>query len=814
MKIKLIFLTICFNLLYSLSYEQPNSNEVFNKLMIIDSLNMKPVAFSTVAIYNDLNKNIDTTGITDTSGVFVFFPKKSDNYFARISSIGYEDKEVQIELATMSLPSKVIKIFVMPNFDSLQSVKVLSRRTRLIEAIEGGYKFNADQVAGATGSVIELLKRVPGVTLDGSENISLLGRSPTVMVNGRKVNLSGSDLTVYLKSLSASEVKSVEINNNPDARYDAGGNGGILNIMLKKNKESGLYGNISSDISTLLSTNQSANINYKRGKFNLTGSFNYTYRHDIYTRKNNFQNKALPDSLYLFNQNMKSDQNQKGHSFKVGASYDLDSNSSIVFSFFNAYFWSHTPWVTSSEIFNRMDDFQSRYIENEINEVNNNFFIYDVLYNKTFKNNSKLSIGFNYSKYNNLETDTSFRIFYNRDNVLIENQFNQQAKMVTAKPYNVTSTNIDYSSVIFKSMKLDLGGKFNTFSTESDFDSFIYDSIQNSYVLDPLLSNYLHYNENVAAGYAILSGHLNVLNFRTGIRYEHTNYKLSSKSSDSSFNRSYFNLFPNFNLSYNSKDKKTNYSLNLTKQIQRVPYSWLNPFLNTKTLGQYTVGNPNLKPYTTYKMEFQYSKSYGSGNFFMASLYYSISNDMFNGTFNYDSSANMNVQSYANLGNSLTYGGYLVLQNNITKWFNFNAYLAGTLPTFASKNKEDILLPNLFYMTGNLSLNFTLPEKTQIQLYGYCVTKNNNFQLQNLTNGNLSIAVQHKFIKDRLTASINLEDIFNINNFPTRFNNQNVFLTSDNKLRTRYFKIGLSYNFGKVFESHSNKDIKKDQRVD
>lgn len=774
---------------------------------------MKPVAFATVVVYNYLNRNIDTTGITDTSGIFFFNPGISVKYIAKVNSVGYKDKETPITFTKTSFNSSEERIRVVPNFDSLQSVMVLSRRAKLIEAIEGGYKFNADQVAGVTGSVIELLKRVPGVTMDGSENISLLGRNPNVMVNGRKVNLSGRDLTVYLKSLSASGVESVEINNNPDARYDAGGNGGILNITLKKNTESGLYGNISSDISTLLSTNQSANINYKRGKFNLTGSFIYTYRHDIYIRSNNFQNKALPDSLYLFKQNMRSDQNQRGHSIKVGASYDLDSNSSIVFSFFNAYFKSHTPWVTNSDIFDRTNDFQSRYIENENNGVKNNFFIYDVLYNKEFTKNSKLSLGFNYAKYNNLETDTSLRSFYNKD-VFIENQFNQLAKMITTKPYNVTSTNIDYSNGIFKSMKFDLGGNFKTFSTESDFDSFIYDSIKNNYVLDPSLSNYLHYNENVAAGYAILSGHLNVLNFRAGIRYEHTKYNLSSKLSDSSYNRSYFNLFPNFNLSYNSEDKRTNYSLNFTKQIQRVPYSWLNPFLNTMTLGQFTTGNPNVNPYTTYKLEVQYSKSYGSGNFFLASLYYSNSKGVFNGTFNYDSSANMNIQSYANLGNSSTYGGYLVLQNNIAKWFNFNAYLAGTVPTFTSKIREDILLPTLFYITGNLSLNFTLPEKTQIQLYGYCVTKNNNFHLQKLTNGNLSIAVQHKFFKEHLTASINLEDVFNISKFPTRFNNQNVFLTSENKLRTRYFKVGLSYDFGKAFESHSNKDLKKDQRVD
>jgi hypothetical protein len=95
---------------------------------------------------------------------------------------------------------------------------------------------------------------------------------------------------------------------------------------------------------------------------------------------------------------------------------------------------------------------------------------------------------------------------------------------------------------------------------------------------------------------------------------------------------------------------------------------------------------------------------------------------------------------------------------------------------FACIYPADILLPGLFSFVGNLILNFPATDRTQIELYGYYVSDNNDFQLRNGANGNISIAAQHKLFKNRLTLSVNVEDIFNIDQFPVSIDAPNIYL--------------------------------------
>lgn len=450
------------------------TNKTQYAFTIADSSTLQPVPFSTVLIYGSSNKKLIPSGFADTSGNFIVRLSKGQ-YIIKVTSIGYSNTEIKLNTEIELHNHRQIRILLKPKPYALQGIQILSAK-RIIEAIPGGYKFNVNKIAGATGNAIEILRRVPGIIVDGSGNLALMGKEPTVLVNGRRVNLSGENLTVFLKSLSATQIKSVEVNNNPDAKYDAQGEGGILNIILKDHKNAGFYGNISSDISTLLSTDENANINYKKGKFDFTGSFNSTYRQDVYKRTNYYENKTLPDSLYIFKQTLKSNQYQKGHSFRASVAYALDSTSSINLNFFSAFFNSGTPWIVNSNVFNKTNIFQSNFIQNENRDINNKFYIYDLMYKKAFKNKSELTVGFNYSKYDNLSNELFERQFYDKSRNPTLNQYNQQLNIITSRPYWVTASNIDYTHNVGKNTKINLGGKLSTASTESDFDNFVFDT--------------------------------------------------------------------------------------------------------------------------------------------------------------------------------------------------------------------------------------------------------------------------------------------------------------------------------------------------
>jgi len=796
------------------TFAQNDKGHMSNVLIkIFDGSNKEVLAFATITVYN-LAKDSSAVniGVANKNGD-ISFKLLPGRYVAKASMIGYKGTNGAAFEINELAPVLPLTLTLERSLNALKEVNITGSK-KTIEAISGGYKFNVDRVVGATGNIFEVLRQVPGITVDGSNAIKLQGRGPTVMINGRKVNMSGNDLVIFLKSLSATQVSAINVNTNPNAKYDAAGEGGILDIRLKQHTVAGLFGSVSSDISSLISTDQSANVNLKKGKFDVTGSFNFVYRQDAVRRKNYYENKTLPDSLYIFKQDQISHQYQRGESVKAGIAYAIDSTSSLSFNFFDATFHSGIPWLINSVVYNRADVFQNKYVQNQNTNISNNFYIYDVIYQKSFKNQNRLNVGFNYSKYGNQSDDLFSRNFYDENNRAVNDQYTESRNFITTRPYDLTATNIDYTINLGKITKIDFGAKYTTASTESNFTNNVFDTLQNKYVFDPILSNNLTYHEHIGALYSLLSSKFRKLNYQLGLRYEDYHYELKSPALPAAYGKTYSNFFPSLNLSYNSDDHKSGYSLNYGRRIQRPGYAMLNPFLNTSTLGQYTSGNPYLKPYFINKIEFQFTRSYGDSNFFLAALFATHSANIYSQLFRYDLVNQMNVETYDNFRTSDQYGGYVVLQNNITKWFNFNAYLSATQPKFSSKIPGDVLLPGIFNVTGNLSLNFNLPDRTQFQIYGYCVTKNNNFQLQNATNENVSIAAQHRFFKNKLTVSVNFEDIFNINNFPIRGYSENVYLDSYNKLKSQYVKAGLNYTFGNSFKAKSVNKLNKDVRVE
>lgn len=769
--------------------------------------------FATVVI-TDLKKDSSTViaGITDTKGS-VAFSIPAGTYLAKVSLVGYRaSQSAAFEISQQGSVQITTQVELHKAANTLQEVSIVGAK-KTIEPIPGGYKFNVENIIGATGSIFEVLKQVPGVTVDGTNSIKLQGKGPTVLVNGRKVNMSGDDLAAYLKSISATQVSDIDIHTNPDAKFDADGEGGILNIKLKQRTTPGLFGNVSTNISTLISTDNSASVNLKKDRWDLSASYNYTYRQDYYRRNIYYENRNLPDSLYIFRQNQNADRTQKSNYFKGGAAYQLDSTSTLSVNFFGAWFNLSSPTNLVSEIFNRANIFQNRYLQNTKDLTDNDFSIYDLLYKKTFKNKNQLGAGLNYSKYGNRADQNFTRTFFDMTGAPVTNQYADNRLISTVRPYNLLTGNIDYTAELGRPAKLEIGAKYSHTRTGSYFINDVYDNMTNTYVNDPSLSNDLDYTESITAAYAMFSGKLDKLSYQLGIRYEGFNYELTSPSLPAASNN-YNNFFPNLNISYSSNDRKSTYSVNFGRRIQRPGYASLNPFVNVTSLGQYHTGNPYLRPYFVNRVEIQYSKSYGNSNFLMLSLFASNSRDMFSALFKYDIVRGMNYDTYDNFRNNTQYGGYAVLQNTITKWFNFNAYLAGTQSAFSSKIPDDVLFPGNFSLTGNVSLNFALIKNTPFQIYGYLVTKSNYFQLQNATNGNISIAVQHKFLSNKLTASINIEDIFNINRYAVTVNTANVYLHSLNKIQSQHIKLGLNYSIGQSFKSKSNRDLKKDSRID
>lgn len=763
--------------------------------------------FATASIFDLKNYSIPLATALGNADGKLSFKLKAGNYHIRVKLLGYLDNQQQI---TLTDSTNELVIALAPSSQTLKEVKITGTK-KLIEATSSGYRFNVDKVLDATGSIFEVLRQVPGVTVDGANHIKLQGKSIAVLVNGRRVNMGGDELAAYLKSIPTSKVAKIEVNTSPNAKLDADGEGGLLDIQLKANQAPGFFGSLSSNISTLISSDNNASLNVRKNRWDIAANYGYSYREGYYKRTNTYENRNLPDSLFRFSQRQRADQVQNSSFLKTGLAYQADTATLLGFNFFGAWFKQKAPTVLNTSIFNREQLFQNRYQQTESNRTSNSFYIYDLFYKKAFTHQNLLNLGLNYSDYQNQLNQGFSRTFYDADGTPIADGYATNRKISTSRPYRLFTANSDFELNLNPTNKLEFGAKYMCTSTSSDFENQINNG--QGYQDDPNLANRLSYRETTFAAYGLWSGKLKKLNFQLGLRLEDFQYHLNSPTLVAQYRNSYLSLFPSINLSYTSSNRAT-FTLSANRRIQRPGYAMLNPFLNVLSLGQYHIGNPYLKPYFANKVELRYAKSYGSGNFLMLALFASEAHNMYCQVLQYDANSQMNVDTYANFRGNTQFGGYLVMQHTLTKWLNFNAYLAGTQSHFSSKIPGDVFNANNFSVTSNLSLNINLIKNMPVQLYGYYVSRNQYFQLDNGSNGNISLAMQRKLFGNRLTASFNLEDLFNLNQYPVTVNTPSVSIHSLNKMQSQYLRLGLSYNFGKSFSNKSAKDLKKDSRID
>jgi len=804
----LFFFTIAYCSNYSLEIDSTFS--VIGK--VIDSTTTQPVHL--VSIYL-LDNDDDTTPIktvmTNEMGDFKLEHTYSP-FFLKFSFMGYEPIIRKYEAQNGSnLDIGTVRLNKIDN--KLEEVTVTAKRPTL-ELVTGGYKFNADNnIIGSSTNMAELLKQVPGLTVDEMDGkLQLLGKGPTVLINGRKVNMGGRDLLTYLKSLPSNDVLSINVLTNPGAEYESSGDGGVLDIRLKKNSNLGFFGSASASVSTLWGTDESINLNLKKTKFEVSIGYNFSYSENQYRRNDLIKNYLLPDSSYLFRQQQIANRTQKTHSFKTNMNYSIDSTSTVSFNYWYAYLYSLDPSEKTTDIFDRDDNFQRQIRQTDRNFLDNDFHIIDFIYDKNFGKKSKLSVGVNYSNYAN-ENNMSFnRLAYDGSGLEINSSENDSRNLIINRPYDIWTLNADYKRSIGKSYELKFGAKYNRANTESAFRNLVIN--ENTPAEDGNSRNEIQYNEKIKAVYSSFGGKNNHISFDVGLRLESFNYKLRSLSINEQIKNDYLNLFPNFYVRYDSENQKNSVSLSGNRRIERPGYSMLNPFAVDNSLGFFSNGNPYLKPYFTNRLDAQYSHKFSGNHSLIFSVYGSSSKNIFASISRFNEEVRSAEINYYNDYNRKEIGGYLMLQNRFGSRVNISTYLSAQRPSFTSNVSEDFLLPGITTFSGSMNVFINVLPKTTLQLLGFYTSDRNNFQMKSGANGYLTVGVQQKALKDKLNIALTCQDIFDLQNFPISSTSNFLLIESANKLTSRYLKLSLTYNFGKSFSTKQAKKLEKDSRID
>ncbi|WP_158275346.1 TonB-dependent receptor [Pedobacter sp. HMWF019] len=677
---------------------------------------------------------------------------------------------------------------------SLKEVVIQSSANKPLIKIEGRKMiYNIEQSITAQGTnALESLKKIPGIIVNQDNTITLNGASGAlVMINGRQTYLQAEELAQLLKSMSASDLKSVEVIKNPSAEYDAAGTGGIVNLVLKKSMAEGFNGSINNGIAygKTLKQNTNMNLNFRKGKLNMFGSYNHSFGYYAMDYDND---RTTNGKIYL-NSNHDIDKKHNIGS-TLGADYAIDTTKTLGIVMNTNLSGGGGLILPVTNIYDQATGSllqilrsKSDYPEQKAHRYNGN-----LNYRYKGSNQTSLDIDADYGIFDAATKNLSTNTFYSSDGTF---ESSNNFLVSNSRDIKLYALKADYGFPIGKG-RMSTGTKFSSVAANNVFDQ--YDMNGSVNVIDINLSNTFNYKEQVSAGYLKYETPLtDKLNVDIGLRLENTHSKgdlqprEGSMIPPTSVVRNYLNLFPTASITYKTTQSGT-YNLSFARRIDRPAYNNLNPFSYPVDELSYWKGNPFLKPQyaNTLALQYSYQKTAVSASYTHTSDISNTITEVFQ-----DNLINMiprNIGFQNNLNLTLTQ------QVNLTKWWNM------TLTGIAYRLENKVGTPEYgnysrssLSGTLNIQQNFNLPggiiaEAASIWNSKRISSLNTNVK----SNSQVDLGLKKNLMQNKATLSLGVSDIFRGNRYNTDTELNNLLLHTTYVGETRQVRLNFSYRFG------------------
>ncbi|MBK8610773.1 MAG: TonB-dependent receptor [Chitinophagaceae bacterium] len=795
-------------------------NSIYGKL--IDKNTGKAIEAASVQLYPAGKKK--TSALLDgmlshPNGEFLFQNLQPQGSFRLvITAIGYETMEQDIIInkggeknERNGFERDLGNIVMTTNFKQLEGVTVTNSRPALEMGIDRKV-FNVDKSITATGgTAIDIMKNIPSVSVDIEGNVELRNSTPQIFVDGRPTILT-------LDQIPADHIEKIELITNPSAKFDAASSGGIINVVLKKNKRIGLNGVASVSVGTPKVLSGNLNLNMRQGKFNVFVSAGHNQSGGIAkgsTLRENLKGGAVTD---YFNQYSENERSRNFNSIRFGT--DI--------------FISNRNTVTISQSFSKGDFGNEENQDQEYLNSNRELFRYGTRTsddNSGFNRNStRLNYKYNFPKpEKELTADVSYN-YGGRDNRAVINNRFFNPDGTTYQPesnvWNYGSSNekqftvqVDYANPVTDFTKIEMGLRtyHNAFTS-------LYDAYARDNGLDiklPLSNNYA-YTEMINAAYFTYSYKKEKFSYQLGLRAEQAKFDGELVDSAYKFGYDYPSqvkniwdaLFPSFFITKKIAEKDE-LQFNYTRRIRRPRFWQLNPFIDINDPANIRQGNPELRPEYVNSFELNYSRDYNKGNL-LAVLYFrsnpnditqysdTITDKQYQQLNNAAVDPNAILNTYINASTTNRYGIELTLQHKPGKNLEITPTLNLQYRTVkATVNNLDLSNKGLNW-EAKLIGNYKLETKTRslFNNLGFQMTIDYESptvipQGKRKSEFTVDLGIKKEFLKDKkATVSLAVNDLFNTRRWGTIYDTEQFYQDSYRRWNVRNFRISFSYKFG------------------
>ncbi len=758
---------------------------------VVDAENDEPLQGATVAVRQPSEDSTLVTGTTtDEMGRFTVDDVPLGRYVVRISFVGFTTETIDdVRLDEDGAEQDLGTIRLRPDTEQLDEVEVSGERPAMEVQDDRTVYNTAEQVVSAGGTATDVLEALPSIEIDIDGNISYRGnQSVAIHINGRPSSLEGDALTSFLRSLSADDVERVEMIPNPSARYEPDGMAGILNIVLKENREAGWNGGLTLGGGMPTALNGSANAGYRSNAWTLFANYGFRYSEDTGSGER-FRENRMANPTTLLNQSNTEDDTRRSHVLNTQAEYRLAEATSLslesVFSTRTSREDGRTNYVERTDG-GALTDRYARLIETQDTDYDLDArlaFQHDVVPEEhTLSAELRYDIDWEYEDgayaQHDLTADGDLDALRSRE------------RDDLSEIEGEGSLQIDYQRPLGR-FDLETGYKGDLRHLDSDelFETF--DPEASAFRTER--TNAFAFDERIHAGYGILSTGFGLFSVQAGLRAEQALTTFTLESTGENYDNNYFSLFPSAFVLFKPTEAQQ-VRLSYSKRIDR-PNLWeINPLDDNEDPNFRRLGNPSLDPEYVHAFELSATRHWEHFTLTASPFFRRTVNEISRReTIDEDG---VTTLRFDNFESSNSYGAEFVVSLNVERWLRGNVTLNTYRVVTDASNVDAHYSNDAMAYSTRANLTFKVNETLDLQVSQYYRAP------MNIAGGRMGgrtrsdVALRQRLLDGNAQLSVRARDVFDTMNFDIYRQTDTFYTESSRDWNAQQVRVSFTYNFG------------------
>jgi len=756
---------------------------------VLDSLSAAPLGFASIRIFDSHEKKLVNGNITGESGDFSL-ALPYGRYYAEVEFMGYRSLTTgNFQLSEKNREHDLGVLRLAASVSTLEEVVVQAEKSSMELSLDKKIFNVGKDLSNAGGTATDILMNIPSVQVDPEGGIRLRGSSNVrILIDGKPSGLVSFKGGSGLQQLQASMIERVEVITNPSARYEAEGMAGIINIVLRKERNQGFNGSFELITGTPSNFGGAANLNYRHRKVNFFINYGIAYRvqpgtsslyQEVYEADTTFLKQENEGSVIGFNNNIRG-----------GIDFYFTETSILTGSYL--FRRSDATRVTDLEYevyrhdLSNLEGVETRRQDEEETEPNSE---YSLIYKKTFAEKDHELL----AEVKFLDNwESSYQLFTHRyysPDGTENNALSTLERSLNDEFEKQLLFQVDYTK------PLGNGGKFETglrSSSREMVNDFVVARRNADGAFIPLagLDNVFLYDENIHAAYSILARKGSKLSYQAGLRAEWTDVKTTLEETNEVNPREYVNLFPSAHVTWNLP-KQNGIQGSYSRRVRRPFYNDLSPFMTYVDNRNYFSGNPDLDPEFSNVFEIGHIKYFEKGSFTSA-IYHRSTRGKIERIRTVDAEGNSTTLP-ENLNSEEATGAEFTSEFSLFPWWkldmNVNLFYAEIDGTniFSSYNNTT------YSWFARQTSRFMLPRQLDMQLRANYEAPQKTAQGKRLALYYLDFALSKDVFAGRGTVHFNVLDVFNSRRMRSITEGGNFYAEGNNQMRRRQINLTLTY---------------------